>query len=150
MMDTIAEIIKDNASQNAALRELVKRISDDDLSLPLEAGWTISAVLAHLAFWDQRAVTLIGKWKKDGVGPSPIDTDVVNEATRNLCLAIPPRKAAELAVELAAEVDKLIPNLTPEMLATIQTKGTTVKLRRADHRRTHLGEIEKVLEGRHK
>ncbi|MGA2489553.1 MAG: hypothetical protein ABSF99_05115 [Anaerolineales bacterium] len=34
--------------------------------------------------------------------------DVVNEATRSLCLAIQPRKAAELAVASADEMDKVI------------------------------------------
>src|SRR5512136_2396446 len=106
-MDAIVEIIKDNARENAHLRQALESLSDEDLRVPLEAGWTISAVLAHLAFWDQRAITLIGKWKKEGVGPSPIDTDVVNEATRILCLAIPPRQAAELVVALAGEVDKV-------------------------------------------
>jgi hypothetical protein len=149
-MDTFAEIIKDNARENAHLKKSVEYLSDEDLRFPLEAGWSVSAVLAHLAFWDQRAVTLIEKWEKEGVAPSPIDTDVVNEATRRLCLAIPPRTAAELAVALADEVDKLIAGLTPEMVEAIQNKGTTVKLRRADHRRTHLGEIEKILEGRQK
>ena len=147
-MNIIEEMIDDNATEYAHLRELVERLNDDDLGIPLEAGWTVSAVLAHLAFWDQRAITLIGKWKKDGVGPSPIDTDIVNEATRRLCLAIQPRKAAELAVALAGEVDKTIADLTPDMVEAIQAKGTTVKLRRADHRRTHIGEIEKALENR--
>jgi hypothetical protein len=147
-MNMIEEMIKDNAQENAHLRKLVERLNDDDLDIPLEAGWTISAVLAHLAFWDQRAITLIGKWKKEGVGPSPIDTDIVNEATRSLCLAIQPRKAAELAVALAGEVDKIIADLAPEMVEAIQAKGTTVKLRRADHRRTHLAEIEKALKDR--
>ena len=145
-MDTIVEIINDNARENAHLRQAVENWSDDDLCLPMEAGWTVSAVLAHLAFWDQRAITLIGKWKKEEVGPSPIDTDVVNEATRRLCLAIPPRQAAELAVVLANEVDQLIASLSPEMVEAIQARGTTVKLRRADHRRAHLGEIAKALE----
>ena len=147
-MNIIEEMIDDNATEYAHLRELVERLTDDDLGIPLEAGWTVSAVLAHLAFWDQRAITLIGKWKKDGVGPSPIDTDIVNEATRRLCLAIQPRKAADLAVALAGEVDKTIADLTPDMVEAIQTKGSTVKLRRADHRRTHIGEIEKALENR--
>ncbi len=149
-MNIIEEIIKDNARENEHLRKLIEHLDEEALAIPLEAGWTVSAVLAHLAFWDQRAIMLIGKWKKEGVGPSPIDTDIVNEATRSLCLAIPPRKAAELAVTLADEVDKLIAGLAPEMEKSIQTKGTTVKLRRADHRRTHLGEIEKVFDGRNK
>ena len=144
-MDTFDEIIKDNARENAHLRQLVEGLLDEDLHLPMEAGWTVSAVLAHLAFWDQRAVTLIDKWKVEGVGPSATDTDVVNEATRPLCLAIPPRQAATLAITLADELDKLIAGLAHEMVEAIQVKGTTVKLRRADHRRTHLREIEKAL-----
>ena len=149
-MNDTEEMIKDNAREYVHLRQVIERLSDADLGISMEAGWTVSAVLAHLAFWDQRALTLIGKWKKAEVGPSPIDTDVVNEATRSLCLSIQPHQAAELAVRLAGEVDRIIADLTPEMLEAIQTKGTTVKLRRADHRRTHLAEIEKVLEGRNK
>ena len=144
-MEPFDEIIKDNARENAHLRQLVQGLSDEDLRLPLEAGWSVSAVLAHLAFWDQRAIVLINKWKMEGVGPSAMDTDVVNEATRPLCLAIPPRQAAELAVRLADEVDSIIADLTPEMEEVIQVKGTSVKLRRADHRRAHLREIEKAL-----
>ncbi len=147
-METIAEIIEDNARENAHLRRVVESMSAEELCLPMEAGWTVSAVLAHLAFWDQRAITLIDTWKKAGVGPSPIDTDVVNEATRRLCLAIAPHQAAELVVALADEVDRVIAGLTPEMVEAIQTRGTTVKLRRADHRRSHLGEIGKALESR--
>lgn len=147
-MNMIDEIIKDNARENVHLRKAVEYLSDEDLCLPLEAGWTVSAILAHLAFWDQRAITLIGKWKKEGVGTSPIDTDVVNEATRTLCLAIPPRMAAELAMALTDDVDKVIAELTPELVEAIQTKGTTVKLKRADHRRNHLREIEELLQGR--
>jgi hypothetical protein len=144
-MDTLDDLIKDNASENAHLRELVKRLSDAELRQSLEAGWTVSAVLAHMAFWDQRTITLIGKWQKEGLGPSAVDTDVVNEASRVLCLAIAPPQAAELSVRLADEIDQLISGLSPEMLEAILTKGTTVNLRRAKHRRTHLGEIEKAL-----
>jgi hypothetical protein len=147
-MNNSNELVEDNAREYTHLKQVIERLSDDDLGTPLEAGWTVSSVLAHLAFWDQRAITLIEKWKKEGVGQSPIDTDVVNEATRILCLAIPPRQAVELALTLAGAVDRIIAGLTPEILATIQTKGTTVNLRRANHRRTHLGEIEKAFEGR--
>jgi len=145
-MIPIEENIQDNARENNHLRKLVERLSEDDLRTPMDAGWTVSAVLAHLAFWDQRAITLIEKWEQEGVSGSAIDVDVVNEVTRRLCLAIPPRKAAELAIDIADEIDQLIMDLNPEMVEAILTKGTTVKLNRADHRRTHLGEIEKVLQ----
>ena len=144
-MATIEEKIEDNARENNHLKKLVEGLSEDDLRTPMEAGWTVSAVLAHLAFWDQRAITLIEKWEQEGVSGSEIDVDVVNEVTRRLCLAIPPRKAVELAITIADELDQLIADLNPNMVDAILTKGTTVKLNRADHRRAHLGEIEKVL-----
>jgi hypothetical protein len=147
-MSIFEELIRDNAQGNASLKRLAEKLSDEDLRTPMEAGWTVSAVLAHLAFWDQRAITLIEKWKEEGVGDSAIDVDVVNEATMRLCLAIPPRKAAELAITVADEIDRLICDLNPEMVQAILMRGATVKLNRADHRRTHMNEIEGALQAR--
>jgi len=149
-MNALAEINQGNADQTGRLRELIGKLSDQDLRAPMPAGWTVASVLAHLAFWDQRAITLIEKWKSEGISPSPVDSDVVNEVARKLCLAIEPRRAAKLAVETAEEVDKVIAGLTPEMAAAILAKGLNVKLNRADHRRAHMGEIEKVLQNQRK
>jgi hypothetical protein len=102
-------------------------------------------VLAHLAFWDGRAITLIRKWQKEGVGDSRIDTDVVNKAARELCLAIPPHAAAALALEKATELDNIIEKLSPEWVDRITTIGMTVHLKRFNHRRGYLNEIEKAL-----
>jgi hypothetical protein len=139
------EIVQENALGNETLRKKVESLSTEDLNTPMEAGWTVSAVLAHLAFWDFRAVTLIDKWKKEGVGDSPMDTDVINEVTRRLFLSIPPEKAAQLVLSAANEIDRVIEALDPEMIEAIRTTGKTVRLNRADHRITHLGEIENAL-----
>jgi len=80
----------ENTHELAHLVALVGKLTDQDLSHPLDAGWTVSAVLAHLAFWDIRAVVLLKKWELEGIGPSPIDTDVVNEVVRYHCLLIAP------------------------------------------------------------
>ena len=135
----------ENAAGREQLKALVNRLSDQQLGHPLEAGWTASAVLAHLAFWDRRALILIEKWKKEGVGPSPMDTDIVNEATRGLCLAVPPRAAADLALSAATAIDQAIEQISPEMVKEIETIGTTVRLDRAHHRRTHLEQIKAAL-----
>jgi len=137
--------LSENAAELERLRSLVKRLSDKELAQPLEADWTVSAVLAHLAFWDQRALVLLDKWGREGIGPSPIDTDVVNEVTRPLCLAIPPRTAAELAVACAQQIDAAIERLSPELAADVENIGKTVRLNRANHRRDHLSQIEKAL-----
>ncbi len=137
--------VQANASERDHLAALVNRLTAAELSRPLAAGWTVAGVLAHLAFWDLRALTLLKKWRQEGIGPSPIDTDVVNEATRELCNAIPPRVAAQLALAAAAALDEAIEKLDPLMLAAVETDGATVHLDRAAHRRLHLGEIEQAL-----
>ena len=74
--------IDENKRERERLRKLVKGITDGELSLVLyKEGWTIAVALAHLAFWDQRRLVLVRKWKQQGVSPSPIDEDVINDAT---------------------------------------------------------------------
>ena len=137
--------ISENTAEREHLSSLANRLTDEELARPLDAGWTVSAVLAHLAFWDHRALVLIKKWEKEGIGPSPMDTDIVNEATRLLCLAIPPRTAAELAISCAQNIDRPLNESPPQWPADIERIGKTVHLNRADHRRDHLGQIEKAL-----
>jgi hypothetical protein len=137
--------VEENTSSREDLATIVKHLTDENLNHPLEAGWTVAAVLAHLAFWDYRALVLIHKWKKEGIGPSPVDTDVVNEAARILCLAIPPRLAAELVIAQAFSIDEEIASLDPNLVSEIEALGQTVRLNRAGHRREHLGLIEQAL-----
>jgi hypothetical protein len=144
-MVNVQSLVRENTSEREHLVNLITKLTDEQLSHPMAAGWTVSSVLAHLSFWDQRAIILINKWKKGGIGPSPIDTDVVNEATRLLCLAIAPRTAAELAISSATALDREIENLSQDLVEGIKTIGSSVHLDRAEHRKMHLGEIEKVL-----
>jgi hypothetical protein len=144
-MTNTPSYVQENAIEREHLKASVSKLSDEELSRPLEAGWTVSAVLAHLAFWDQRALVLLGKWEKEGIGPSPIDVDIVNEATRIHCLAIPPQTAVEMAINSASAIDAEIEHLSPDMAAAIEATGKTVRLNRAQHRREHLSQIEKAL-----
>jgi Mycothiol maleylpyruvate isomerase N-terminal domain len=52
--------IAENDAERARLRALVTRLNDADLARPMPTGWTIAAILAHLAFWDQRALLPAG------------------------------------------------------------------------------------------
>jgi hypothetical protein len=142
------EVLEKNQTERQHLEQLAQKLTVEDLSQSMEAGWTVSAVLAHLAFWDIRAYILITQWNRSGVGPSAIDTDVINEVTRELCLAIPPRAAAQLALDKALALDNLLAALKPELIEAIRTVGTTVHLERSAHRRLHLEEIEKTLSAR--
>ena len=138
-----------NERERARMRRLVARWSDEELSRPVSAGWTVSAVLAHIGFWDARALWLLDKWSR-GDEPSeadsaPEDLDWVNDAGKPLCLALPPREAADLALRLAEEVDARIAALSDEMVSKILAAGSPFNLSRAEHRGVHLDEIRDVL-----
>ena len=77
----------------------------------MPAGWTVSGVLVNLIFWDQWALTLLENWKKEGVEFSAIDTEVINEVTRPICLAVPPRTAVGLFLETAEKLNITITKL---------------------------------------
>jgi len=59
--------VAENARERKRLRLIVERLTDAELRLPMYAGWTIAAALGHLAYWDQRSLMLIRKWKKNGL-----------------------------------------------------------------------------------
>ena len=142
-MDT--GILKENQASRQRLAGLVERLTDDDLSRPLEEGWTAAAILAHLAFWDYRALGLIRRWKESGIGPSPIDIDNVNGAMLPLLLAIPPRLAAGLALSAAEAIDRELESAPPELIAGIQALGGKFRLRRCEHRLEHIEQIERTM-----
>jgi hypothetical protein len=145
--EVVMNYIESNAKGRERLRALVSELSDEELALQAGAGWTIAAILAHLAFWDYRVLVLIMRWKNAGVGPSPIDVDGVNDAMKPLCLTIPGRKAARLAVDAAEAVDAELANLPeglrPEIDVLVQ-EGK-FRLNRSIHRNEHLDQIERTL-----
>jgi hypothetical protein len=140
--------VEQNRSQLDRLRALVGRLRDQDLARPMPAGWTVASVLGHLAFWDQRVLDLLERWTKEGKEPGAmreVDVDWINDATKPLLLAIPPRHAAELTLRIAEAVDRAVERLPDGIIARNAAAGGPVNLVRADHRRTHLDEIEQAL-----
>jgi hypothetical protein len=139
--------VAENDAERERLRALVGRMSDAELSRPMPGGWTVAAVLAHVGFWDARAIYFIDKWGPDGE-PSTYeeeDTDAINESAKPLCLALRPRDAARLALRLADESDERVRALSDAMLAKIAAKGgPPFNLSRAIHRKEHLDDLERA------
>ena len=148
-MATDRSFIAENDAERERLRALIARLSDDDLRRPMPAGWTVASVLAHIGFWDARAVAVMEKWAR-GVAPSkadyePEDVDWLNDATKPFFLALAPRDAAQLALQLAEEADGKIATMSDDLLVQVRAAGTPFDLSRANHRREHLDDIEQVL-----
>jgi hypothetical protein len=153
--------VTENDAERERLRSLVKGIRDEELGRPMPGGWTVAAVLAHVGFWDARAIFYLDRWGR-GAGPSradyvPEDVDAMNDSAKPLCLALPPRDAAQLALRLAVESDGKVEALSDDMLAKIRAAGRSApsdlhdangspfNLARATHRKEHLDDIERAL-----
>ena len=130
--------VSENARERERLRSLVGRLTDDQLNLKLENGWTIAIALAHLAFWDQRSFILMQKWKLIGVAPSPIDIDVTNDSLLPLWLALSPRAAANLAVSSAEAIDLELEESPSELISESDNLGERFRLYRSENRKLHL------------
>jgi hypothetical protein len=137
--------VTDNTGERQRLRALIARLTDDDLQRLLPNGWTVAITLAHLAFWDRQRLALVQRWERGGVQPAPADADPINEAVRALATALPPRAAAQLALDAAEAIDRAVEELSAEVLAAIEAGGQGSLLRRALHRRGHLDRIEHAL-----
>jgi hypothetical protein len=136
-------------AERERLRALVTRSTEADLRRPMPGGWTVAAVLAHIGYWDARAIYWLDKWAR-GAEPSPWEpenVEAVNDAAKPLCLALPPRIAAQLALRLAEEADGKVRTLSDAVLAKAQAlESLPFNLSRAIHRKEHLDEIERALE----
>jgi len=137
--------VEENAKARARLVALVAGLKDEELSLPLGDDWTIAVALAHLAFWDQRSLVLMRKWKQSGVALSPIDIDVTNDSLLPLWRAIPPRAAADLAVSSAEAIDRELQEASSDLIEAIESLGEKFRLYRSMHRKLHLDEIDTAL-----
>jgi uncharacterized damage-inducible protein DinB len=137
-----------NDAERERLKQLIARLSDEQLSHPMPAGWTVASVLAHMAYWDARALALMNAWETGAV-PSKADFepegDWLNDSVKPLCLALAPRAAAQLAIQLAEETDAKVAALTDARLEQIMAVGQPFALSRAGHRGEHIDEIESIL-----
>ena len=136
--------IEQNTRERERLRELVDRLSDDELRRQVNPDWTVAAVLGHVGFWDARALVLAGKLER-GLPFTPSDVEPedvtwINDAARPLLHAI----AARIALRLADETDQRVAALDPARMWPLD-KSSPLNPLRASHRGEHLDQIEAAL-----
>src|SRR5829696_3332481 len=132
------------------MRALVERLSEDDLRRQANPEWTVAAALAHIAYWDQRALWLAGKIERGEPftedDAEPDSPDWLNDTMRPFLHAIEPRAAAILAVRIAEETDAHVAALAPESVWPTND-ASLLNAFRSQHRAEHLDELEAVLGG---
>ena len=138
-----------NAESRRRLEALVNELSDEDLARTTDYGWTVAALLAHLAFWDQRVLMILRRWQTEAFDPSPIDSQVVNDSLRVISHALEPRTAIRLCLTSAEEVDTALETLTPDLVSQMEAHAaateTQFRMNRSLHRNAHLDNIEPLL-----
>ena len=148
-MATDRSYVKQNDAERRRLEALIARLDDATLARPLPAGWTVAAVLGHLAFWDQRIVLLAERLRQGAAVPRQNDDEVdwINDAAKPMLLAMPPRRLADLALSIATLADRAVESLSDEQLVKNAALGSPINVLRAEHRREHLDEIDRELGG---
>ena len=140
---------KENAESYQRLKSLAHRLTDTDLALSTEYGWTVAALLAHLAFWDQRVLVILRRWQENGFDPSPIDSTAVNDSLKVICHALEPRRAADLCLVSAESVDAELEKLSADFVKQIEEHAeateTQFRMNRSLHRNGHLDDIDALL-----
>ena len=146
---TTSDHLRRNRKQLDRLQNVVEGLDPEDLRQDAGDGWTVSACLAHLAFWDRWTVTRWERYAADGVFediPGPV-LDFVNSAALPLWLAVPGEVAAAMALAAASEVVGRIESLPPEAVAVAQITGRPAMVDRTLHWSGHVDQIERAARG---
>jgi uncharacterized damage-inducible protein DinB len=139
-----------NARERERLRAFIESLDDEALSAPANEYWTVAGVLGHIAYWDNRVLVLAEKidrgepWVPSDEEP---EGDWLNDSTRRLIHAIEPRRAAQLALEIAEETDRRVAELPLDRMAPLDPESPIYPVR-GDHRGEHLDELESALGAR--
>ena len=136
--------VDSNRASTERLRDLVARLSDDDLRHPLGEHLTVAVALAHLAFWDRRVMYVLDMTERGGKFAAPAIDIAVNDLSLPLWGAIPPREAARLAIETSEAVDRRLEQFPAALLEEICSHNRRLVIR-ALHRGEHLDEVDAAL-----
>jgi hypothetical protein len=90
-------------------------------------------------------VKVFERWQRDGTPFSDIDDDIVNASLEAEWAAHPHRRAAELALEAARDVNATIEALPDFIVQTLIEDGNDFLLNRHRHRAEHIEQIEAAL-----
>ena len=135
-----------NRASTERIRTLAARLTDEEMQTKVGEHWTVGIVFAHLAWWDRRVMYVLDMTEKDGRLFIPEIDIFVNDLSLPLWAAIPPRAAAQIAIETSETLDKRLEDYPPELLEEIYNYNERWVIR-ALHRGEHLDEADAALKG---
>ncbi len=140
------DLRQENEASRVRLRRVMAGLSDEQYAMPLDTDWTIGTALAHIAFFDKRAIDILERWEREGVGPSDNDPEIINSALLPFFKLMPPAPIGKLALEYAEILDAKLAALPDSVLDQWNTTAKhPFNLSRAKHRNEHLDQIDEAL-----
>jgi len=133
-----------NRASTERIRDLVTRLSDEEMQTKVGEHWTVSIALAHLAWWDRRVMYVLDMTERDGKPFIPEIDIFVNDLSLPLWAVIPARDAARICIETSETLDKRLEEYSPELLEEIYNYNKRWVIR-ALHRNEHLDEVDVAL-----
>jgi hypothetical protein len=127
------------------LETVIGRLRDEHYGRDAGGGWTISALLAHLAFWDRLTLERLRRWEREGFSATPVDADPINDAALPGWLAIPGKAAAAEVLAAARLTDERMARVRDDLVTAVVGAGRLRALDRSVHRNEHLDQIERAL-----
>ncbi len=107
-MPVSQDIAESNQRETSRLRELVKRLSADDMNLRLKNGWSVKACLAHIAFWDRQRLCLLKRWSSDDWCAGGYSGELFNEVLLPFLEMLLSEQVVSIAIQTAEELDQLL------------------------------------------
>ena len=106
------------------IRTLVATLSEADMAREVGDGWTVAALLAHMAFWDRMWLRKFEAWERSGTvgsrqGGPPFRVDALNAAMLPWWLAMESDEVRHEVVAAADAVDRQVESLTDQVLEQI-------------------------------
>jgi hypothetical protein len=146
-MPVLPAFAETNRAQTERLRKLVGRLDAETLAVRLPSGWTVAVALAHIAFWDRQRLCLMRRWAAGDWCNGGYDGELFNEVLLPFWEAIPPARAAEIALHAAEAVDAFLLTVPDEIVQAALSCPDRPNLDRGSHREGHLDQIEEALAG---
>lgn len=140
------ELVQANTASRERLRALFARLNDAQYTISLDEDWTVGTALAHVAFFDRRAIDILGRGERESISDSPTDIDILNRALLPFLRALSPAAISKLTLETAETLDAKLAALSDNLLDQIAAlPESPFSLDRSEHRNEHIDQIETVL-----
>lgn len=137
----MSEHIERNDASRAELADHGRRVMAGEVG-DRSDGWSASAILAHVAFWDR---LLYQRWRSTlRYGrrfPDPIPDgleDLINDSAAPVWSALSPADAAGEANAAAEELDTFLVGVPDDVVAELRITGKSRLVDRSFHRREHI------------